>query len=198
MTKPKIGILLSTTRQSRFADRPAKWLLDLAQARDDADYELVDLRDFAIPFFDSAASPRFVPVADDAAVRFARKMAGLDGVIFVTAEYNHSMSAVLKNALDHLYDELAKKPAAFVGYGAVGAARAVEHLRLTAVELGMAPTKSAVHIGMEPFLGMLQSSKDFADYPYLAESVTPMLDELVWYAAVLRAGRDAVAVQQAA
>ena len=127
MTKPKIGILLSTTRQSRFADRPANWLLELAQGRDDADYELVDLRDYAIPFFDSPASPRFVPVEDAAALRFARRMAALDGVIFITAEYNHSMSAVLKNALDHLYDELARKPAAFVGYGAVGGARAVEH-----------------------------------------------------------------------
>lgn len=198
MTLPKIGIILSTTRQTRFGDRPTKWLLDIARSRGDAEYEVIDLRDYPIPFFDAPAAPRWVPVEHEAAQRWSRKLAALDGVIFVTAEYNHSISAVLKNALDHLYDEVTRKPAAFVGYGAAGGARAVEHLRLMAVELGMAPTRLAVHINMEPLLGMLREGKDFADYPYLAESVTPMLDDLVWWARVLRTGRQDKAVEFAA
>ena len=198
MSKPRIGIILSTTRETRFADRPAQWVLDIAKARGDADYEIVDLRDFPIPFFDAVGSPRFVPQTNEVALKWARKVSELDGYIFVTAEYNRSISGVLKNALDHIYDEPARKPAAFVGYGAVGAARAVEQLRLMAVELSMVPMKAGVHINMEPLLGMLRGGKDFADYDYLAPTVTVMLDELAWYTKTLKAGRDTEALEQAA
>lgn len=198
MSKPRIGIILSTTRETRFADRPAQWVLDIAKARGDADYEIVDLRDFPIPFFDAVSSPRFVPQTNDVALKWARKVSELDGYIFVTAEYNRSISGVLKNALDHIYDEPARKPAAFVGYGAVGAARAVEQLRLMAVELSMVPMKAGVHINMEPLLGMLRGGKDFADYDYLAPTVTAMLDELAWYTKTLKSGREAEALEQAA
>ncbi|KQU99102.1 NAD(P)H-dependent oxidoreductase [Devosia sp. Root105] len=197
-SKPRIGIILSTTRETRFADRPAQWVLDIAKARGDTDYEIVDLRDFPIPFFDAVGSPRFVPQTNEVALRWARKVSELDGYIFVTAEYNRSISGVLKNALDHIYDEPARKPAAFVGYGAVGAARAVEQLRLMAVELSMVPMKAGVHINMEPLLGMLRGGKDFADYDYLAPTVTAMLDELAWYTKTLKAGREAEALEQAA
>jgi NAD(P)H-dependent FMN reductase len=198
MSKPRIGIILSTTRETRFADRPAQWVLDIAKARGDADYEIVDLRDFPIPFFDAVGSPRFVPQTNEVALKWARKVSELDGYIFVTAEYNRSISGVLKNALDHIYDEPARKPAAFVGYGAVGAARAVEQLRLMAVELSMVPMKAGVHINMEPLLGMLRGGKDFADYDYLAPTVTAMLDELAWYTKTLKVGREAEVLEQAA
>ena len=198
MTQPRIGIILSTTRETRFADRPAQWVLEIAKARGDADYEIVDLRDYPIPFFDAVGSPRFVPQTNEVALKWARKVSELDGYIFVTAEYNRSISGVLKNALDHIYDEPARKPAAFVGYGAVGAARAVEQLRLMAVELSMVPMKAGVHINMEPLLGMLRGGKDFADYDYLAPTVTAMLDELAWYTRTLKAGRDVEALEQAA
>lgn len=190
MTRPKIGIILSTTREGRFADRASAWITALAGDRDDADYEIVDLRDFPIPYFDAPMSPRHTPVSDPVAQRFSSRMAALDGYIFMTAEYNHTIPAVLKNAIDHLYLEGQRKPAAFVGYGAVGAARAVEHLRQIVVEQEMVPMKSAVHVNMEPFLGLLTEGKEFADYPYLAASVTLMLDEMLWYAQVLKAGRD--------
>jgi len=197
-SKPRIGIILSTTRETRFADRPAQWVLDIAKARGDADYEIVDLRDFPIPFFDAVGSPRFVPQTNEVALRWAKKVSELDGYIFVTAEYNRSISGVLKNALDPIYDEPARKPAAFVGYGAVGAARAVEQLRLMAVELSMVPMKAGVHINMEPLLGMLRGGKDFADYDYLAPTVTAMLDELAWYTRTLKLGRQAEALERAA
>lgn len=198
MTKPKIGIIISTTRETRFGDRPAQWVLEIAKERGDADYEIVDLRDYPLPFFEAVGSPRFVPLTDEVALRWAKKVAELDGYIFVTAEYNRSISAVLKNALDHIYYEPARKPAAFVGYGAVGAARAVEQLRLMAVELSMVPMKAGVHINMEPLLGMLRGGKDFADYDYLAPTVTAMLDELAWYTKVLKTGRDEEQLEQAA
>jgi len=189
-SRPKIGIILTTTRQARFGDRPAKWVQDIAEARGDADYEIVDLRDYPLPFFEAVGSPRFVPNSNEVAITFAKKLGEFDGYIFVTAEYNHTMPGVLSNALSYIFNEMEHKPAAFVGYGTVGASRAVEHLRMLVVELSMVPTRFAVHINMEPFRAMLLDSKDFGDYPYLAPTVTTMLDELGWYARVLKGGRE--------
>lgn len=198
MSKPRIGIIISTTRQGRFGDNVAAWVAGIAAERADLEFEIVDLRNYPLPMFDAAMSPRFAPIDTPAASRWAAKVAELDGYVFVTAEYNRSISAVLKNALDHIYFEPAKKPAAFVGYGAVGAARAVEQLRLISIELNMVAMKSGVHINMEPLLGMLREGKSFADYPYLAPTVTVMLDEFAWYAKILKAGRDADALQAVA
>ena len=198
MTKPKIAIILSTTRETRFADRPAKWVQEIAAARGDVDYEIVDLRDYPMPFFEAVGSPRFVPNTNEVAIRFARKLEELDGYIFVTAEYNHTLPGVLSNALTYIFNEMERKPAAFVGYGAVGGARAVEHLRALVVELSMVPTRFAVHINMEPLMGMLRGGKDFGDYDYLAPTVTTMLDELTWYTRTLKAGRETGAREQIA
>jgi Predicted flavoprotein len=197
MNKPRIGIIISTTREGRFGERAARWVAQLAETRSDLDVEVVDLRDYPLPFFESATSPRFVPIDTPEAKKWSGKLAELDGYVFVTAEYNHSISGVLKNALDFVFAEPARKPAAFVGYGAVGGARAVEQLRLIAVELSMVPLNRAVHINMEPFLGMMREGKDFADYPYLAPTVEVMLDELAWYAQTLRAGREALELKAA-
>ena len=197
MNKPRIGIIISTTREGRFGERAARWVAQLAETRSDLDVEVVDLRDYPLPFFESATSPRFVPIDTPEAKKWSGKLAELDGYVFVTAEYNHSISGVLKNALDFVFAEPARKPAAFVGYGAVGGARAVEQLRLIAVELSMVPLNRAVHINMEPFLGMIREGKDFADYPYLAPTVEVMLDELAWYAQTLRAGRESMELKAA-
>jgi NAD(P)H-dependent FMN reductase len=80
---------------------------------------------------------------------------------------------------------------AFVGYGGVGAARAIEQLRLVAVEQQSAPLRNAVHLGLSEFLGIWQQGKSFSDYPYLEQSATAMLDDLLWRANALKAARDA-------
>ena len=188
--KPKIGIILATTRPTRFADKPARWLSDLVRGRDDADFEIVDLRDYPMPFFEEEQSPALVPPRNEAALRWARKMAELDGYIFVTPEYNHGIPAVLKNALDYAYAEYNRKPASFVGYGGVGAARGVEQLRLVLLALQMAPLKQSVHINATEFIALSMQGKTFADYPYLGDSVQPLLDNLVWWANALKVARD--------
>ena len=198
MSKPKIGIIISTTRKGRLGERVAQWVAELGRDRTDLDFEMIDLRDHPLEFFDAELSPRWAPVTGEAAEAWSAKVASLDGYIFVTAEYNRSITGVLKNALDYLAAEGERKPAAFVGYGAVGGARAVEQLRLMAVELGMVATKAGVHVGMEPMIGLMREGKDFADYPYLAPTVTTLLDELAWYAATLKAGRDQTALASAA
>lgn len=186
---PKIGIIIGTTRPMRFADTPANWLMNLAGQRNDAAFELVDLRDYRMPFFEEAGPPQFMPPTDETAQRWAKKMAELDGYIFVTAEYNHSVSGVLKNALDHLYPEVNRKPASFLGYGGTGASRAVEHLRHILAEQQVASLKYTVHIGMIEMLGMMREGKTMADYPYLGEAAQKLLDDIVWWANTLRAGR---------
>jgi NAD(P)H-dependent FMN reductase len=153
---PRIGIILSTIREGRFGDKAAHWIFDRASTRSDLDFEIVDLRDYPLPLFEEAASPASVPPKNEVALRWGKKMAEFDGYLFVTAEYNHGVPGVLKNALDYAYPEFNKKPAAFVGYGGVGGARAVEQLRLICIELQMAPTRTAVHIGVEPYLGVAQ------------------------------------------
>lgn len=193
MSKPRIGIVISTTREGRFGDKPAAWIRDHAIAHGDLEVEIVDLRVYPMPFFDEPASPIYVPPKDEAARRWARKVAELDGFIFVTAEYNRGAPAVLKNALDHAYKEFNRKPAAFVGYGGVGGARAVEQLRLISIELQMAPTRSGVHIGGADFIGMLMQGKTFADMPHLDPTAVALLDELAWWTNALKLARDAEA-----
>lgn len=189
MSKPRIGIIISTTREGRFGDKPARWIFDLASGRTDLNFELVDLRDYPLPLLgESCSSAHDGSSGSEVAPRWKQKMAELDGYLFVTAEYNHSIPAVLKNALDHAYTEFNKKPAAFVGYGGVGGARAVEQLRLICVELQMAPIRTAVHVGMEPLLGV-KRGKDLSDFDFLNKSVVAMLDELAWWTRTLKAGR---------
>jgi NAD(P)H-dependent FMN reductase len=189
MSKPRIGIVISTTRMGRFADKPVEWLWNLASPRSDMEFEIIDLRKYPLPFFDEPMSPAWGAPKNEVAQRWAKKVAELDGFIFVTAEYNHGVPAVLKNALDYAYAEFNRKPAAYVGYGGVGAARSVEHLRLINIELQMVPTRSAVHISGTDFIGMFMHGKTFADVPHLEPLAHAMLDELSWWAHALKAAR---------
>jgi NAD(P)H-dependent FMN reductase len=188
--KPRIGIIIGTTRQGRFADGPTNWLAEIAARRDDAEFEVVDLRDYPLPFFDEMGSPIYVPPQNEVARKWGAKMDSLDGYIFVTAEYNHSISGVLKNALDHAYKQYNRKPATFLAYGGTGGARAVEHLRGILAELQVASLKFPVHIGMTEMLGIMREGKTMADFPYLVDTAKAMLDELVWWANALKTARE--------
>lgn len=187
--KPRIGIIIGTTRPGRFADVPAQWIASIGSQRHDATFEIVDLRDYPMPHFEEKLPLAYAPSQNPIAQRWAARMASFDGYIFLAAEYNHSLTGVLKNALDHLYAEVHKKPATFIGYGGVGGARAVEHLRNILAEMHVATLKHAVHIGMIEFLGMLREGRAITDYPHLAEAAKPMLDDLVWWSVALKAAR---------
>jgi NAD(P)H-dependent FMN reductase len=189
MAKPKIAIIISTTRPTRFGDKPAQWLYDIAATRGDMEVELVDLRDFPLPFFEEVASNAWVPSKGEVAQAWQKKVAEFDGYVFVTAEYNHGVSAVLKNALDNAYVEWNRKPCAFLGYGSVGAARAIEQLRLIAIELKMAPTRAAVHIQGGDFMAVWQGGKSISQLDYLPPLAKDMLDDLMWWTEALSAAR---------
>jgi len=190
MRKLKIAVIISTTRATRFGHKPAQWIHAIAAESDDIETEIVDLRDFPMPFFDEVASNAWAPSQDPVAQRWQKKVAEYDGYIFVTAEYNHSMPAVLKNALDYASPEWNKKAAAFVGYGAVGGSRAVEHLRLIAAELQMATIRTGVYIQGADFMAVWKEGKELKDIPYLQPGVKDMLDQLVWWTKALKVARE--------
>ena len=190
-TVPKIGVIISSTRDTRFGYKPAKWIYDAASARSDLDVELVDLRDYDLPFFNEAASNLWAPTQNAEGVRWQKKVAEFDGYIFIVAEYNRSITAALKNALDFAYPEWNKKPAAYVGYGSVGAARAIEQLRLISVELQMAPLRSGVHIQGADFMAAWQGGQALETFEHLKPGVQALLDELTWWTNTLKAGREA-------
>jgi NAD(P)H-dependent FMN reductase len=193
VSKPKIAIILSTARAARFGHKAGQWIFDIAKERSDMEFDLVDLRDHPLPFFDEIASNAWVPTQNAEGVRWQNKVGHYDGYIFVTAEYNHGVPAVLKNALDYAYPEWNKKPAAFVGYGAIGAARAIEQLRLITIELQMAPTRSAVHLAGGDFMAALREGKPISEFGYLKPTAVALLDELAWWTKALKTAREATA-----
>lgn len=192
-SKPHIAIVIGSTRPGRFAETPAAWIANIASRRADATFEIVDLRDYPMPFFEESIPLAYAPTNNPTAQRWGAKMASFDGYIFITAEYNHSITGVLKNAMDYLFAELNRKPATFVGYGGVGGARAVEHLRHILAEQHVVSLKHAVHIGMVEFLGILREGRTLANYPHLEQAAVPALDDLVWWARTLKAGRETTA-----
>src|SRR5204863_325199 len=144
---------VGSTRKERFGERPAKWIFEEAKKRAEAsdgaiDVELLDLRDYPLPFFDEPASPSSIkePYTNPEVAKWTAKIADGDAFIVVTPEYNHGYPAVLKNAMDYVYKEWNKKVMGFVAYGSVGGSRSVEQLRAVAIELQMAPLPKAIHI----------------------------------------------------
>jgi NAD(P)H-dependent FMN reductase len=189
---PRIALVIGSTRKTRFADKPAAWMLKQMQARQDMTTELVDLRDFDLPLFDEMASNMWMPSQDARAVAWQKKMAAFDGYVFVVAEYNRSITGALKNALDQAYVEWAKKPMSAIAYGSVGGTRALEHLRNIAVELQMVPTRNAVHIGMADFFKVhpMGSNAPIEEIEgSLANAVKATLDDMAWWAKATMAAR---------
>jgi len=187
-----IKIILASTRQGRFGDKPAQWILDLAKMVPGISVELLDLKEYSLPIFAEPVSPLYVTgeYTTTEINRWAKKIAEADAFIVVAPEYNHGYPASLKNNLDYLYREWNQKPIAFVGYGSTGGARAVEQLRQVAVELQMAPIRNGVHI-MNPWLltnedGSLKAGV-LDGYVPAAEA---MIKQLVWWAEALKNARE--------
>ncbi len=189
----KLALIIGSTRPNRFADTPAKWITDAAAQRSDFSLDVLDLRDQDLPFYQEPVPALYTGGAFSApaAEAWRHKLDAYDGFIVTAAEYNHAPTAALKNAFDSASFEWRRKAIAFVGYGGVGGARAIEHLRGVAVELQMAPIKAEVNIAMEPFLGILQQGKTLDDYDYLVAARNTLFDELVWWAQALKTAREA-------
>jgi NAD(P)H-dependent FMN reductase len=197
MSKPKLGIVIGSIRPNRFADHPAQWITEIARGRGDFDVEVLDLKDYPLPVFAEELSPAWGPSKDAVAQRWQRKVAEFDAFIFVAAEYNRGPTASLKNALDYAYREWNNKPVSFVGYGGVGGARAVEQLRLNAIELQMAPIRTAVHILLPQYLAVAREGKKLGEFEFINQSARDMLDQLAWWTKALKAAREQPVLQAA-
>lgn len=178
--------MVGSVRQGRKSLPVAQWVQERARLREAFQPELIDLADWPLPMFGLARPPAMGLSEDGAQQRWAAKVGAADGYIFVSPEYNHGPSAVLKNALDYLYAEWNRKPAAFVSYGNTGGARAVEQLRAVAAELRMAALAEAVHIFSA---GDKISSGRFAADSRDERQLSQLFDSLTWWGRALATAR---------
>lgn len=175
--------ILGSTRQGRFGETVARWFTDLANKREDMTFELLDLRDWPLPFFDHPKAPTSGEIAPEART-WSEKIKMADGYVLISPEYNRGYPAVLKNALDHLWYEWNDKPVGLVGYGgAVGGGRALQQLRQVAMELEMVPVRSEVTL--------VFARKQFDEQGRIKDdsqikSANQMLDQVVRYAEALK------------
>src|SRR6476646_8794622 len=145
---PRIGVILGSTRPGRRGEQVARWVMDVAGRRADGVFELVDLADHPLPHLDEPLPPNMGQYRNPHTRAWAATIGRFDGFVFVTPEYNHSTSGVLKNAIDYLYAEWNNKAIGIVSYGATGGTRAAEHLRLIAGELQMADVRTNVALSL--------------------------------------------------
>ena len=186
----QIGIILGSTRPNRNGEQVAKWVLDIASRRNDANYELVDLRDYPLPHLDEPLPPSLGQYQNDHTKEWADKIASFDGFVIVTPEYNHGTSGVLKNAIDYLYGEWNNKAVGFVSYGAAGGARAAEHLRLVAGELQMADVRQQVVLSL---VTEFENFRTFKPGNYNVAALNTLLDQVVAWSMALAPLRATVA-----
>ena len=187
-----ISVIVGSTRQGRFSEKPAEWILRHLKKRSDVDARLLDLRDFPMPFFDqpvSPATPGRLPYEHEVVKKWTAAIAQSDGFVFVTPEYNYGPAAVLKNAIDWVYPEWNRKAAAFVSYGSALGARSVQQLRETAVELQLAPVRSAVHIPVATLWAHYQGGDVDAGLAALEAPAGRLIDDLLWWTAALKTAR---------
>ena len=183
----KIGIILGSTRPGRNGEAVAHWIHDLANKRGDAEYELVDLKDFELPHLDEPVPPSLQQYTKQHTRDWSAKIASFDGYIFVTPEYNHSTSGALKNAIDFLYREWNNKAAGFVSYGSAGGTRAVEHLRLMMGELQVADVRGQVAFSL---LTDFENYSVFKPATQHEDVANVMLDQLVAWSVALKTVRE--------
>jgi NAD(P)H-dependent FMN reductase len=184
----RIAIIVGSTRPGRQAKAVADWVVGRARARTDARFELVDIADHNLPLLDEELPPSLGQYRKEHTKRWAATIDSFDGFVFVTPEYNHSVPAALKNAVDFLYSEWNNKSVGFVSYGSAGGTRSVEAWRLIAAELQMADVRAQVFL---PFDMHFNDKMQFAPRDEAAEALDEVFDQvLAWARALqpLRAG----------
>ena len=178
-----VGIIIGSTRPGRKAEVVARWVYDIAAKRGDASFEVVDIADFDLPLLDEAVPPSMNQYSKPHTKAWAAKIATFDAFVFVTPEYNHSISGALKNAIDFLFREWNDKAAVFVGYGGVGGVRAVEQLRLVMGEIKIADVRAQVALSL---FTDFENFTTFKPAPQQTAAVNAMLDDLVAWGEALR------------
>jgi len=183
MSTLRIAIVTGSTRPGRNNYAVARWVHELAERRSGAEFELVDIADYRLPLFDEPTSPMFGDYTKPHTKAWSEKIASFDGYVFVTPEYNHSIPAALKNALDFLYREWNNKAAGFVSYGGAGGLRAVEHLRLVLSELMVATVRGQVMLSL---VTDFEHFRTFKPLPKREAELAAVLDQVVAWATAMK------------
>jgi len=187
-----ISVIIGSTREGRFSEKPARWIFQHLKQRDGNDVRLLDLRDFPMPFFDqplTPATPGRPAFENEAVQKWTAAIKQSDGFVFVTPEYNYGPAAVLKNALDWVYPEWHRKAVSFVSYGSAGGVRSVQQLRENAIELQLAPIRSSVHIPVPTLMAHYMGGDVDAGLAELEAPANAMIDDLLWWTAALKTAR---------
>ena len=183
-----VGIVIGSTRPGRKAEVVARWVLEHAQKRTDASFELVDIAEYDLPLLDEPVPSSMGRYSKEHTKKWAARIASLDAFIFVTPEYNHGTSAALKNALDFIYAEWNNKSAGFVAYGGAGGTRAVEHLRGYMAELQIADVRAQVALSLYTDFENFSTFKPSAHHE---KSLTSVFDQVIRWGTALKTLRTA-------
>jgi len=189
----KIQVIIGTTRKGRFSEKPAAWIAEEAKKIEGAEIEVVDLRDYPMPFYEEEQSPKALQgeYPNPISKKFAEKISEADAYIIVTAEYNHGYPAVLKNAFDYAYFPWNNKPVGFVSYGSAGGTRSVEQLRMVAIELQMTPIEASIAMYWPMIAaGRKTPIEKVAEvFAPLAREKDAFFEQLIWWTKALKAAR---------
>lgn len=185
----RVAIITGSTRPGRKSLDVARWVLEAARRRRDAEFELVDIASYELPLLDEAIPPSFGQYSHEHTRRWSARIASFDAFVFVTPEYNHGISGALKNAIDFLHAEWRDKSAGFVSYGGMSGVRAVEQLRLVMGELAVADVRSQVALSL--FLDFENFSVFKPQHRHLGE-LELMLDQVIAWGRALKALRESV------
>lgn len=191
MPELKIAIILGSSRPQRVGGIVADWVSDMAANRSDASFELIDLLDVGLPFLDEGLPPATGVYGNQHTRDWAARIGAFDGFVFVTPEYNHSVPAVLKNALDFVYAEWNNKAAGIVTYGTASGIRAAEQLRLILAELQVATVRA--QLALDSYRDF-ENFYDFKPTERHTEALNTMLDQVIsWGTALKRLRSEAPA-----
>ena len=182
----KIAIIIGSTRPGRVGESVAKWVFELTKKRTEAEFELVDIKDFDLPLLDEPVPPSMGQYSKEHTKTWAAKIDSFDGYVFVTPEYNHGICGALKNAIDFLFREWNNKAAGFVGYGSAGGARAVEHLRLVMAEVQVATVRNQVALSL---FTDFENYTNFKPAKHHEKSLNQMLDQLIAWSGAMKSLR---------
>jgi NAD(P)H-dependent FMN reductase len=179
----KIAIIIGSTRPGRNGEAVAKWVYEIAQKRSDAEFELVDIKDFNLPLLDEPVPPIMGQYSKPHTKAWAAKIDSFDAYVFATPEYNHGIPGALKNAIDFLFAEWNNKAAGFVSYGGVQGVRSVEQLRLVLAEVQMATVRNQVLLSMYTDFENFSVFKPDARHE---KSVNEMFDQVITWGGALK------------
>ena len=184
----KVGIIVGSTRPGRKAAAVAQWAYDILKSRQDAEFEIVDIEDYKLPLLDEPVPPSMHQYSKAHTKTWSAKIDSFDAYIFVTPEYNHSVPAALKNAIDFLFREWNNKAAGFIGYGSAGGARAVESLRLVMGEIKVADVRAQVMLSLRTDF---ENFTTFKPHELHDKAVHAMADEVIAWGGALKSLREA-------